>query len=194
MENKVIIQAIAAYLHCFEPYSFAKDGSNGRYMCTCIYSKYDKKTKAKVEKAVQAAIEKGKRELWKGKVPPNLYIPVKDGDERDGKDSAFKDSFYIVSKSKVAPDVVDQKVHPIFDKKKIYSGCVCNIALTFLPYKAGPNNGITCMLGNIQLVKQTPAMGGRTRAEDDFDVIVDESEETEESTEDNVFRPLEEEG
>ena len=190
MENKIIIQTKTAYLHCFEPFSFAKDGSGGKYMCTSINSKDDQQTKAKVDKAIQAAIEKGKNELWNGRIPPNLYSPVKDGDEREDKDKIFENSFYIVAKTKLAQDIVDQKVHPIFDKKKIYSGCICNVALTFLPYKAGPNNGITCMLGNIQLVRQAQALGGHTRAEDEFSVIEDEN--TEDATAE--FNSLNQEG
>lgn len=180
--TRIIIQCKAAYLHCFAPYSFAQNKEQSRYMMTAIISKHDKKNVGLVKEAIDAAIEEGKKTKWNGKVPPNLYTPLQDGDLKEGKDaSEFSDSYFFVAKSKKAPDVVDQKLHPIYDKSAIYSGCVVNASFTFVPYKAGINCGVTVLLGNIQLVRAGRSMYGKVHAKDEFKIIQDGNTEEEEN-------------
>lgn len=181
----VVIGARVSFLHCFKAFSFAGDGSNAKYMATPIIPKSDARTIQTIEDAINCAIEKGKEELWNGKIPPHLNIPLKDGDERENKEN-FENCYYIVAKSSRAPQVVDQKLKPLFSDEDIYSGCYVNISITFVPYSAGPNRGISALLGNIQLARKGEPFGGRARAEDQFKVIPyeDEAEDILEDSED----------
>lgn len=178
-DNRITIQAKAAFLHCFKPFSFNGNADSARYMATLLVDKKDNKQNAKIQNAINAAIEIGKKDLWNGQIPPNLYSPLKDGDLKHGKGAnGFNDSFYIVAKSKTAPEICDQKLRPIYDNTQIYSGCIVNVVLTFCAYKSGCNNGVTARLGNIQLVRQGASLYGKTHAKDDFEVIEDEEEST----------------
>ena len=182
-KNRIVIQCKASYLHCFSPYSFTGNKELARYMMTAIVDKHDRKQIALIRNAIQAAIEDGKKNIWNGKVPANLYTPLQDGDLKEGKDASnYTDSYYFVAKSKNPPEVVDQMLHPIYDKNAIYSGCIVNASFTFVPYKAGINCGVTVLLGNIQLVKQGKSLYGRTYAKDEFNVL---NSEDKNSTDDN---------
>ncbi len=185
--NRIVIQCKAGYLHCFEPYSFTNNKELARFMVTAMVDKHDKKQIALIKSGIEAAIEEGKKTVWNGKIPANLYTPLQDGDMKEGKDASnFADMYYFVAKSKKAPEVVDQKLHPIYDKSAIYSGCIVNASFTFVPYKAGFNCGVTALLGNIQLVRAGKNLYGRTHAKDEFSVIEDDLEESDETEEDDM--------
>ena len=47
------------------------------------------------------------------------------------------------------------------------------MSLNFFPYSAMGNNGISAGLNNVQFIRDGEPLGGRSRAEDDFDVYED---------------------
>ena len=120
---------------------------------------------------MKVAIESGEMELWGGKKPTNLFLPIHDGDEKEKEADIYKNSLYITAKSKTPPQVVNQRLQPIYKKEDIFSGCFCNVSITFVPFSTGAIKGVTTRLGNIQLVKKGIPIGGRTKAEDEFQVI-----------------------
>ena len=108
--NKVIIPCRFSYLHCWEPDSV--NGGDPRYSVSAIIPKSDTRT---VEK-IRAAIENAKKESlskWGGKIPPNLKLPLRDGDIERPDDEAYADSWFLNANSRQAPEVVDRKVQRI---------------------------------------------------------------------------------
>ena len=167
-QRKAIVSCRFAYLHCFEPYAI-NDGEK-KYSLCCIIPKSDTKT----INAINEAIEVAKKEYiskWGGKVPPNLKLPLRDGDEERPEDDAFKCCYFFNANSNSKPQVVDAKVQPILDESKVYSGCYGRVSVTFYGYNVHGNCGIGAFLGNIQKVKDGDPLGTRIDAADEFDVI-----------------------
>lgn len=84
--KKVMIPCRFSFLHCWEPDSV--NGSEPKYSVSAIISKSDTKTVS----AIKAAIEVAKQESlpkWGGKVPPNLKLPLRDGDIDRPEDEAY---------------------------------------------------------------------------------------------------------
>ena len=50
----------------------------------------------------------------------------------------------------------------------IYSGVYARVSLSFYAFNSNGNRGIACGLQNIQKVKDGESLGGKARAEDDF--------------------------
>ena len=67
--------------------------------------------------------------------------------------------------------MVDRKVQPILDQSEVYSGCYCNVSVSFYGYNTNGNHGIAAGLGNVQFVKDGEALGGRSKASDDFEAM-----------------------
>jgi hypothetical protein len=57
---------------------------------------------------------------------------------------------------------------PIIDTSEIYSGVYARVSLSFYAFNSNGNKGIACGLQNIQKVRDGESLGGRTKAEDDF--------------------------
>lgn len=70
--------------------------------------------------------------------------------------------------SGTAPGVVDINRQPIIDTSEIYSGVYARVSLSFYAFNSNGNKGIACGLQNIQKVRDGESLGGRTKAEDDF--------------------------
>lgn len=76
--TKLVIPCRISFANIFEPKSI--NGSEAKYSVSCLIPKDDKKTLLAIHKAVEAAKEDGKVRKWGGKLPPNLKLPLRDGD------------------------------------------------------------------------------------------------------------------
>lgn len=168
---KVIIAGRFSYFNGWEPKSI--NGSDPKYSISIIISKGDKKTVAAVQKAIEEAKKEGMAKFG-GKVPTNLKIPLRDGDIDRPDDPNYKDSYFINANSKDAPQIVDAKVQPIIDRSEVYSGCYGKVSVNFYAFNINGNRGIAAGLGNIQKLKDGEALGGKNRAEDDFEIEDDD--------------------
>ncbi len=165
------------YPHLFKKFSFSKD-AEGNYMLIILISKDDEEQVEAIKKAINAAYKEGVDNVWNGKEPKSFHNPLKDGDEKDDDTGVFENHYYITLKSKDAPEVVDKDLEPV-DAKQVYSGGICNVSMTFLPYVAGGNKGISALLNNVQIIDAGNRINGRKRAADEFAVIKDEDNEEE---------------
>jgi hypothetical protein len=166
--TKVIVPCRFSYLHCWEPDSV--NGGDPKYSVSAIVPKSDTKT---IE-AIKAAIEQAKKESvskWGGKIPTNLKTPLRDGDIDRPDDEAYKGCYFFNANSRQAPQVVDSKVQPILDQSEVYSGCYGRISVTFYGYNSNGNRGVAAGLGNIQKLKDGEALGGRSKASDEFSTV-----------------------
>ena len=126
--------------------------------------------------AVEAAKEDGKIRKWGGKLPPNLKLPLRDGDIDRPDDENYQEHFFLNATSKDAPQVVDRHVQPVVDPMMVYSGCYCNVSVNFYPFNANGNRGVAVGLGNIQFVKDGDRLSGRASADADFDALEDDED------------------
>lgn len=156
-----------SYANLFEPKSI--QGSKPKYSVSLIIPKSDKVTLAKIEAAIDAAIEAGTAKFG-GKRPNKtaLKLPLRDGDtERD--DEAYANSMFVNANSTTPPQVVDESLAPILDRSQVYSGCYARVSITFYAFNTNGNKGIACGLGNVQKIRDgEPLGGGHVSAEEDF--------------------------
>ena len=105
--TKVVIPCVKiSFANIFEPKSI--NGSEPKYSVSCLIPKDDKKTLLAIHKAVEAAKEDGKVRKWGGKIPPNLKLPLRDGDIDRGEDENYQKHFFLNATSKDAPQIVDR--------------------------------------------------------------------------------------
>ena len=146
----------------------------GKNCSMSIQELVSKKTLLAIQKAVEAAKEDGKTRKWGGKIPPNLKLPLRDGDIDRPDDENYQEHFFVNASSKDAPQVVDRHVQPVTDPMMVYSGCYCNVSVNFYAFNANGNRGVAAGLGNVQFVKDGDRLSGKASAEFDFDALDDE--------------------
>ena len=148
------------------------NGGAPKYSASVLIPKSDTKTVAKVKAAIQAAYEEGEGKLkGNGKTVPSLAslkTPLRDGDTERPDDEAYAGHWFINANSNTAPGVVDANREPIYDTSEIYSGVYARVSLSFYAFNSNGNRGIACALQNIQKVRDGEALGGKSKAEDDF--------------------------
>ena len=148
------------------------NGGAPKYSASVLIPKSDTKTLAKVKAAIQAAYEEGEGKLkGNGKTAPSLAslkTPLRDGDTERPDDEAYAGHWFINANSNTAPGVVDSNREPIYDTSEIYSGVYARVSLSFYAFNSNGNRGIACALQNIQKVRDGEALGGKSKAEDDF--------------------------
>lgn len=155
-----------SYVHVFEA-AAVSEGDEKKFSANLIISKDDKEGLAKIQKAIDAAVEiaKGKN---KGKLPAKFKMPLRDGDEEKPEDEAYENSYFLNATSKTKPGVVDKDTNPILDQDEFYSGCYGRASINFYYFDVKGNKGIAAGLNNVQKLKDGEPLGGRQSAEADF--------------------------
>lgn len=158
-----------SYVHLFEPYSNNPD-QEAKYSTTILIPKSDTTTMDKIRKAQAAAAEAGKTKVFGGKIPTALKTTLHDGDEEADleRNPEYAGHYYMALSSKTRPGVVDASLNAVIDPTQVYSGCYARVSMNAFPYSNSGNRGISFGLNNVQFLDDGPALGGRTRAEDDF--------------------------
>ena len=164
--TKVVVPCRISFANIWEPKSV--NGSEEKYSVSLLIPKSDKTTLAKIHKAIEAAKEDAKGKKWGGKIPPNIKLPMHDGDIDRPDDENYAGHMYFNASSKDAPQIVDRKVQPILDPMECGSGDYCNVSVNFYGFAASGNKGIAAGLGNIQKVKDGERLAGKTSAASDF--------------------------
>lgn len=152
-----------------------------QYRCTMLFAKDEDLSGLK--KAVKAAAT----EAWgpdKTKWPKIKSTPFKDQGsatfQRDDGQHVLREGYekgaiMIEAKSKQPPGVIDQQKNHILDESEIYSGCYCRAIVVIKAYNFQGNCGITCYLQHIQKMADGDSLSGRTKPEDEFSAISDDS-------------------
>ena len=172
--TKMVIPCRISFANIHEPK--AVNGGDEKYSVSCLIPKSDEKTIGKIKKCIEAAKEDGKTRKWGGKIPPNLKLPLRDGDIDRPDDENYEGCFFVNATSKDAPQVVDRKVQPILDPMMVYSGCYCNVSINFYAFNANGNRGVAAGLGNIQFVRDGERLSGKASADADFDALEDDED------------------
>ena len=165
-----------SYVNAWEPKSI--NGGAPKYSVSLIIPKSDTKTIEKIQAAIQAAYDEGQGKLkGNGKSVPALSVlktPLRDGDAERPDDEAYADSYFINANSGSAPGIVDADRQPILDRSEVYSGVYGRASINFYAFNSNGNKGIACGLNNLQKIKDGEPLGGKSRAEDDFDTEEDD--------------------
>ena len=177
MATKVITgKCRASFVHIFEPQSI--NGSDPKYSMSLIIPKSDGKTISAIKEAIEEAIQNGISGKWGGKRPPNLKLPLRDGDVDREEDDAYQNAYFVNATSLEKPGVVDRKRIPITDPLSVYSGCYVRASINFYPFNVNGNKGVAAGLGNVQFWSDGEPLTSRVRAEDEFDALdVDDDED-----------------
>ncbi len=172
--TKVVVPCRISFANIWEPKSI--NGGDVKYSVSCLIPKSDKKTLMKVHTAIEAAKEAAKGKRWGGKIPPNLKLPLRDGDIDRPDDETYADHMFFNATSKDAPQIVDRKVQPIMDAMECGSGDYCNVSVNFYGFNANGNRGVAAGLGNIQLIKRGERLSGKASASSDFTEVEGDDE------------------
>lgn len=159
-----------SYLHVFQPHAI-EEGQQEKYSVALLIPKNDKKTLTKIKNAVDAAKVAGESTKFGGKIPANLKTPLRDGDAERPDQEEYKGMYFLNANSTNKPGLVDADVNPIMDSTELYSGCYGRASVNFYAYNVSGNRGIACGLNNLQKTRDGDTLGGRSRAEDDFDAV-----------------------
>ncbi len=174
MSTKVVTGKVRfSYANVWEPQSV--NGSDPKYSVSLIIPKSDSKTIEKIKAAIEAAKREGAAKLGK-KIPANLKTPLRDGDTDRPDDEAYANSYFVNANSFVRPGIVDKDVEPILDQTEFYSGCYGRASITFYAYNVNGNKGIACGLQNLQKLEDGEPLGGKSKPEDDFEVMDDDED------------------
>lgn len=165
-----------SYANVWQPKSI--NGGAPKYSVSLIIPKSDTVTVEKVKAAIKAAYEEGESKLkGNGKTVPTLSViktPLRDGDTERPDDPAYANSYFINANSATAPGIVDANRQPIIDTSEVYSGVYGRASINFYAFNSNGNKGIACGLNNLQKIRDGEPLGGKSRAEDDFDTDDDD--------------------
>ena len=154
------------------------NGGTPKYSVSLIIPKDDTVTVNKINAAIKAAYEEGHSKLkGNAKVCPPLEAiktPLRDGDKERPGDEAYKNSYFINANSPTAPGIVDANRQPIIERSEVYSGVYGRASISLYAFNSNGNRGIACGLNNLQKIRDGEPLGGKARAEDDFDTEDDE--------------------
>ena len=160
-----------SYANVWDPKSI--NGGTPKYSVSLIIPKSDVATVKKIEAAIQAAYEEGESKLkGRSKSVPSLKVlktPLRDGDLERPDDAAYADSYFINANSASAPGIVDADRQPILERSEVYSGVYGRASINFYAFNSNGNKGIACGLSNLQKIADGEPLGGKSRAEDDFE-------------------------
>lgn len=156
------------YVNVFEPTAM-NEGDTPKYNICILIPKSDTATIDKIKKAIEAAKEAGKAKLAdkSGRIPANLKLPLRDGDEERSDDPAFEDHYFINANSMRQPSIVDRSLNPIMSRDEFYSGCYGRASINFYAFNVS-SKGIAAGLNNLQKLEDGEMLAGSSTAEEDF--------------------------
>lgn len=177
-KTKVVTGKIRlSYVHIWEAFA-NEDGQEPKYSCVLLIPKTDKTTMKDLRAAQQAALEAGKDSRFGGKIPAVWSDTIHDGDvEADlDRNPEYAGHWYMSVSSKTRPGIVDNNVQPILDSTEVYSGCYAKVSINCFPFVHSGKKGVSFGLNHVQKVGDGDFLGGRSKAEDDFEPVAAEEE------------------
>lgn len=127
-------------------------------------------------KAMRAALKEAAIEEYGDlkKLPAQFRKnPFRKGSEKDfeGYDD---DVLFCNASSTLKPGLIDNEKIEIINPEDFYAGCYARATLSVFTYDYMGNTGVSFGICNIQKLADGAAFSGRTKAEDDFEIVEDE--------------------
>lgn len=151
----------------------SKQGGEPKYSVTLLIPKSDFATKADIDAAIQAAANEALSKVWNGVRPPQLRVPIHDGDGVRQSGVPYGDEckghWVITASTKNKPQVVGMdNINCDLSPVDIYSGMYARVTLRFFGYSNSGNKGIGCGLGNVMKTRDGERLAGGASAASDF--------------------------
>ena len=151
----------------------AQQGGEPKYSVTVLIPKTDVATKADIDAASQAAANEALSKVWNGARPPQLRVPIYDGDGVRPSGVPFGDEckghWVMTASTKNKPQVVGiDNINCELAPSDIYSGMYARVTIRFFGYSNSGNKGIGCGLGNVMKTRDGEALAGSASASVDF--------------------------
>lgn len=151
----------------------AQQGGEPKYSVTLLIPKTDVATKADIDAAIQAAANEALSKVWNGARPPQLRVPIYDGDSVRPSGVPFGDEckghWVMTASTKNKPQVVGiDNINCELAPSDIYSGMYARVTIRFFGYSNSGNKGIGCGLGNVMKTRDGEALAGSASASVDF--------------------------
>lgn len=154
-----------SFCHIFEP------EENGNYSMEVLIPKdtaNGKKAYESLTKAIEEAKQQGVQTCFQGKVPSDLYYPIKDGDEEftpsgNPQLEERKGHWYINTKTKMKPDVYVGRDLDIAEPGDVRSGDYGVVMVNTAPYNFRGRSGISIYLNEILKTKNGTPFGSAGR-------------------------------
>lgn len=151
----------------------AQQGGEPKYSVTLLIPKTDVATKADINAAIQAAANEALSKVWNGARPPQLRVPIYDGDGVRPSGVPFGDEckghWVMTASTKNKPQVVGiDNINCELAPSDIYSGMYARVTIRFFGYSNSGNKGIGCGLGNVMKTRDGEALAGSASASVDF--------------------------
>ena len=146
------------------------------YRTSILVPKKDKVMVALIEEAIEEAKDYGKTSKWGGKIPKNLKIAFRDGDDDTDTDKyPENEGHYILNaRSKKRVGLVDTDRQPILEASEIYSGCWAYVSFTSFAYD-NESKGVSFFLNNIMKARDDESFGaGVSSPDEDFADVEDD--------------------
>jgi len=151
------------------------NGGEAKYSVSLVISKEDKDTLANINGAIKEAEKTGIAKYGaKFTSGAGFKRPLRDGDIDRSDDENYANCYFVNANSATKPGIVDKNRDTILDSTEVYSGCYGRASITFYPFNTNGNRGIACGLQNLQKFADGEPLGGRSRAEDDFEAYDDD--------------------
>lgn len=138
--------------------------------------------------AMKAACKAAAQEEWGDKIPKNLVMPFRDGDEKDY--DGYAGMTFVNVSSNQEPGVCDRNPKvKLTSEQEFYAGCYARATLRAFAYDYKGKKGVSFGLNNIQKLDDGESFSGRKSAANDFEAFesdenLPESYETEEKESD----------
>lgn len=125
-------------------------------------------------KALRDAIKEAQVKKWGDKLPANVRNPLRDGDTETKEDGSplsaeYHGHFWVNIKSDARPGAVDAQLQAIIDPNDFRSGDYGRVSINASAYDIKGNKGVSFWWNNAQMLERGDALGGRARAEDEFE-------------------------
>lgn len=162
-----------SYEHLLKPHANStQPNAELKYSATLLIPKHDTTTKQRIDAAIQAAIAEGTANKWGGIAPPQIPLPIHDGDGVKQSGEPFgaecKGHWVMSASSKNQQEIVNMSVQPILSPTEIYSGMYARVSVNFFAYNQNGKKGIGCGLGPVQKTRDGEPLGGGVSAEEAF--------------------------
>ena len=151
----------------------AQQGGEPKYSVTLLIPKTDVATKADIDATIQAAANEALSKVWNGARPPQLRVPIYDGDGVRPSGVPFGDEckghWVMTASTKNKPQVVGiDNINCELAPSDIYSGMYARVTIRFFGYSNSGNKGIGCGLGNVMKTRDGEALAGSASASVDL--------------------------
>lgn len=136
---------------------------------------------------LKQAAEKCAKEKWGDKLPAKLKNPFLKAEdfEYEGYEAGWT---LLRATSMSKPGMVDAAANNVDEESQVYPGRWCVASLRPFAYDTNGNRGVSFGLQNIQLLDHDDPIGGRARAENEFEAVdVPASADGKKQSADSVF-------